>query len=241
MITTEINENYKELLINGVPVAVYGGKSDKAFLFVHGQGGNKGEAARFYSIAGPLGYDVVAFDLPGHGIRTDGENFVPWKVLPEIKAVFDQTKARYCSLSVRATSIGAYFSLLALKGEKIDKCLLSSPLLDMRAMIEGMMAAANVSERRLRKEKEIVTDGGAVLSERYYEFAKENIPVALCKETHILYAEGDTLIPRKTVEDFAEKNDCRLIVIQGGEHWLHLPHDLERMEKWERAAITEKL
>ena len=50
--------------ISGIPAALYGERSDKVFLFVHGQFGCKEEAERFAEVANPLGWQVLAIDLP---------------------------------------------------------------------------------------------------------------------------------------------------------------------------------
>jgi len=69
----------KVFYISNITAVVYGKQSDKCFLFVHGQGGNKFETERLAKIATKYGYQVLAIDLPKHGERTDEVNFVPWK------------------------------------------------------------------------------------------------------------------------------------------------------------------
>lgn len=64
----------ENIISGGAPAVVHGKKSDSVFIFVHGQGGSKDEAQRFADIANPLGFQVLAVDLPGHGERTDAEN-----------------------------------------------------------------------------------------------------------------------------------------------------------------------
>lgn len=223
--------------IANVPAVVYGEKSDSCYFYVHGMGGNKSEAERFALIAAPRGYQVIAVDLPEHGGRTDGAEFVPWNVAEEFRVVMDYVKSRWNKVSIRATSIGVYFSLSALKSENIEKCLFVSPLVDMQRMIADLMRLANVTEEELKIRKEIKTDFGQTLSWRYLCYARENAVKAICRNTAILYASGDELIPRETVENFAQKNGCELTVLNGGEHWLHLPSDVEKMELWEKERI----
>ena len=45
---------------SGIPAALYGAESEKIFLCVHGQFGNKFEAESFARIAVPLGWQVLA-------------------------------------------------------------------------------------------------------------------------------------------------------------------------------------
>ena len=46
-----------------------GAKSQKVFLFLHGQGGSREEALPFAQHATSQGWQVLAIDLPGHGSR----------------------------------------------------------------------------------------------------------------------------------------------------------------------------
>ena len=55
--------------IGSIPAVLYGAPSEKGYLFVHGQGGNKKEAAAFARVAVPAGYQVLGIDLPQHGER----------------------------------------------------------------------------------------------------------------------------------------------------------------------------
>lgn len=223
--------------IGGIPAVILGADSSKAFLFIHGQGGSKDEAGRFAELAVPYGYQVLGIDLPEHGVRHDGTKFLPWEVVPELERVMKYAKGRWKSISVRAISIGAWFSMLAFKGEKIDKCLFSSPLVDMENMISNLMKLSGVSEERLQKEKEIPTDFGQTLSWRYLCYAREHEVHAYCPDTAVLYATGDELIPKAVIDRFVSDNSCRLQLIDGGEHWLHTPDEIELMNRWEEKEL----
>ena len=54
------------------PATLWGPGSEAVFLFVHGLGGNRREAAPFAELAVPLGWQVLSVDLPEHGGRRDG-------------------------------------------------------------------------------------------------------------------------------------------------------------------------
>lgn len=225
--------------IGATPAVTYGEESDKLFIVIHGLGGNKEEAERFAKVAVCYGYQVLAADLPKHGERRDGVNFVPWEVIPELQAVLSYAKEKHSRLSIRATSIGAYFSLLAYRGENFEKCLLVSPLLDMVEMINSLMAAAGVSEERLKAESEIETEFGQTLSYKYLCYARERKVEKISDKTSILYASGDETVPRFTVENFAKENDCDLRILSGFEHWLHTAEEISAMESWEREKLGE--
>lgn len=109
-----------------------GEQSDKLFLFVHGQDGNKEESKAFADVAWPIGWQVLGIDLPGHGERVDAsDTFDPWHAVPELHQVMQYAKKGWSQVAVRANSIGSYFSLLAFSGEWLEQCLLVSPLVDM--------------------------------------------------------------------------------------------------------------
>lgn len=55
--------------------------------------------------------------------------------------------------------------------------------------------------------------------------------------TSILYGSEDNLTERKTVDVFAERFNCKLTVMPGGEHWFHTPEQLDVLEKWTKDAM----
>lgn len=224
--------------IDGIPAVLYGGKSGKVFLFIHGQFGCKEEAERFAEAAVPLGYQVLGIDLPEHGGRQDGVKLLPWEAVPELQKVMQYAKSNWRHISVRATSIGAWFSLLAFSGERLERCLFVSPLLDMTDMIGTLMELAGVSEERLKAEKEIPTEFGQTLSWDYLCYARSH-PVGAESKTDILYGECDSTIPRRVIDGFIAANPCSLTVMPGGEHWFHTDEQLEFMKNWELKMLTE--
>lgn len=225
--------------IGETPAVLFGKESDKAFIVIHGQGGNKEEAERFAKVAECYGYRTLAVDLPKHGGRKDAADFVPWEVVPELRAVVKFAKEKYETLSLYATSIGVYFSLLAFRGESFEKCLLVSPLLDMVTTIDSLMGAAGVSEERLKAESEIKTDFGQTLSYKYLCYARAHKVSKVSDDTSILYASGDEVVPRFTVEKFAEENGCDLRILSGCEHWLHTAEEIAALETWEREKLEK--
>ena len=67
----------QELKISAIPAVLYGKPAPNIWLFVHGQGGNKTEAAAFAALAAPTGWQVRGIDLPEHGDRTGGTWLYP--------------------------------------------------------------------------------------------------------------------------------------------------------------------
>lgn len=213
--------------ISHIPTVLYGESVDKVCLFVHGKCGNKEEAKRLAEIICPHGFQVLGIDLPEHGERrNDSAKLVPWVAVPELQSVLTYAKTRWQSVSLHATSIGGYFSLLAFGYEVFEKALFVSPVADMRALIENMMTWAGVSEERLKAEKEIPTDFGETLSWEYYTYVKAHPIAKWSSKTAILYAGHDNMTYRKTITKFAGRFGCNLQIYEDGEHWFHIEEKL---------------
>lgn len=224
----------ENILIGQIPAVLYGDPSENVWLFVHGQGGCKEEASVFAEIAVPAGYQVLGIDLPEHGARKeDAGRFNPWSVVPELQAVAEHMKSRWKRISVRANSIGSYFSMLALEHEPIGKALFVSPVVDMERLIVDMIGWAGVNEELLHAKGEIPTNFGQTLSWQYLCWVREHPLSGWSTPTAILYAGQDNLTSRQTVEGFAQTHHASLEVYEPGEHWFHTPEQLKVLRDWE--------
>ena len=224
-------------MIGDAPALLLGPRADKLWLFVHGQGGSKEEARRFAALAVPAGWQVLGIDLPEHGGRADGKRFLPQEAVPELRAAFRYARQSRARVALRANSIGAWFGMLAGGSDCWERCLFVSPILDMALLIESMMRAAAVSEARLQREREIPTAFGQTLSWDYLQFARRH-PIARWDcPTEILYAGGDAMTSRETVDAFAARFRCGLTVLSGEEHWFHSEKQLRFLGEWERRAL----
>ena len=228
--------------IHGIPAVLYGEKSDRLYLFIHGKCGCKEEAGDFAETVSSRGWQVLGIDLPEHGSRKgETDAFDPWHVIPELQTVLDYAKTRWSRIALRANSIGAWFSMLAFRGEALEKCLFVSPVVDMEQLIRRMMQWAGVTEEELEARGCIQTGFGETLSWQYWQYAKvhpiENWPCP----TAILYAGQDNLTPRQEITGFAERFDCALTVMENGEHWFHTPEQLEVLHRWEAVCTATEL
>lgn len=221
------------LQLETTPALLYGEPASHVWLFVHGKQGCKEEGAAFAQVVCPKGAQVLAVDLPEHGARKGEAGFDPWHVVPELGRVMDWLKSRWAQVSLRANSLGGWFSLLAFGGRPLKKALLVSPVLDMEQLIRQMMGWAQVDEARLAREGEIPTGFGETLSWRYLQYAKDHPVTAWAAPTEILYPGGDHLTDRKTAQAFAQKFGCGLTVLEEGEHWFHTPEQLAALNTWE--------
>ena len=130
------------LNIENIPAILWGEKSDKLFIAVHGNMSNKADdvIATFAKEADELGYQVLSFDLPEHGDRKSEST--PCKVqncIKDLSVILDYVSTQWKSISLFACSMGAYFSLLAYKDITLKKCLFLSPVTNMERIINNMM------------------------------------------------------------------------------------------------------
>lgn len=230
--------NEHTLTIGSIPAALYGAASARVWLYVHGKRGYKEEAAAFAQIVCPNGFQVLSIDLPRHGERRNSsQTFTPWDIVPELEHILAYARTRWEHISLRCTSLGVWFSMLAFESERLDRALFVSPILDMEQLIKDMMGWAGVTEERLASKGEIPTEWDETLSWRYLQFAKAHPILRWNTPTAILYGALDHLSSQKTVYAFAERFGCELTVLPDGEHWLHSPEQLAGLEKWEQAHI----
>ena len=116
-------EQRNELLC-GIPALILGAPSERVFFYVHGKMGSKEEALDFAAVADAHGWQVVSIDLPEHGARKDlPEPFTPTQIIPELQGVYQVLRSRWKTVGLYATSMGAWFSMQALPGEELERCL----------------------------------------------------------------------------------------------------------------------
>ena len=229
----------RKIQIGRISAVVYGAESENVWLFIHGKQGCKEEGASFAKTACANGWQVISIDLPEHGERRGGpEELVPWTVVPELRSVMEYIRKRWRRAALRATSIGAWFSLLAFADAPPEQALLVSPVLDMETLIRRMMDWAGVTEAELEARRTIPTAFGETLSWDYWQYAKAHPVQCWDCPTAILYAGGDTLTEWETAENFAARFGCALTVYDEGEHWFHTPEQLRILTDWERCRMA---
>ena len=194
--------------IGSTPALLIGGKCDKVFLFVHGLHGRKEEALDFAEVAVPKGYQVMGIDLPVER--------KPWEVTPLLNEVCDYLYQNWKSVSIRANSIGSWYSLLAFQGKEIERALLVSPLLDMQKYIE---------EQPSREED-------------YYNWVAKNPVDHWDAPTYILRPENDLVVSETVGRDFISQHKCQITTMPGGEHWFHTPEQLAFLRTWEICVLN---
>ena len=223
------------LTMAGIPAILYGERSRRVYLYIHGKNGCKEEAERFANTACEAGWQVLAIDLPEHGSRKNGpERLLPWAAVPEIQAVYARMQPVWKHIRLYGVSIGAWLAMQALQAQKPERALFVSPVVDMEALIVGMMQAANVTEAQLQAAGELPTDFGETLSWPYLCWVREH-PLRWKTPTQVLYGNEDTLISHAALEQFRQQSGAHLTILEGGEHWFHTPVQMAVLQTWEES------
>lgn len=186
----------------------------KCVLYIHGKGGNAAESG-FYI---PLFSDCFVSGL-------DYKTFTPWETGKEIRTAVAELKEKYDGVMIVANSIGAFFCMNAKLNGLVEKAYFISPVVDMEALILGMMYQSNVTEDQLKEKGEI-----GELSWEYLCYVREH-PLDWRVPTHIIYGENDVLTPYETVKAFAAAHNAELSVMNGGEHWFHTKEQMDFIRK----------
>jgi hypothetical protein len=222
----------QKIIIDNIPAIIWGERSDKVYIHVHGKMSCKEHAEKFAEIAEKKGYQTLSFDLPEHGERQESNYRCDiWNGMHDLNAIADYTFSMWNDVSLFACSLGAYFSLNTYADRRFRNCLFQSPVLDMEYLIQQMFYWFNITEEKLCMEKEIPTPID-LLSWDYYQYVKKhpikkwNIP------TSILYGGKDNLQSAEVVQKFVKAHDCRLIVSQSSEHPFMEKEDMKTVHTW---------
>ena len=204
-----------------------GRKTNEAVLYIHGKGGNAGEAEHYRQFF--PGRDVYGFDYKA-------EN--PWDAKKEFADKAAELSENYDRIVLIAVSIGAYFSMNAAIGKFIDKAFFISPIVNMEKLILDMINWAGTSESELEKRKIIPVDFGDDLSWDYLQYVR-NQNLSWDVPTEILYGSADHLQSMDTIQEFATKISAKLTIMEGGEHWFHTDEKIRFLNQWLRTKIME--
>ena len=224
------------LNIGNIPSIIWGERNSKVFIAVHGNMSSKeDEVIKILAEnATSKGYQVLSFDLPEHGERKDDTNYLckVQNCVKDLKQIIEYAKKNYKEINLWACSMGAYFSLISYKDEDIKQCVFLSPVVNMKNIIDKMMLWSNTTEKELEEKQEIKTDFGQTLYWDYYKYVKENPIVNWNKETFILYGNKDNMQEQSIIKEFSERFNCKLSILENGEHFFHTEEQLNYYKKW---------
>ena len=232
----------EKIKINNIPSIIWGERSNKVFIAVHGNMSNKEDDVIkiLAENATSKGYQVLSFDLPEHGERKDDINYLckVQNCVKDLKQIIEYAKKNYVEINLWACSMGVYFSLLEYKDEEIKQCVFLSPVVNMKVIIDNMMLWSNTTEKNLEEKQEIKTDFGQTLYWDYYKYVKENPIVNWNKETFILYGSKDNMQEQSIIQEFSKRFNCELTILENAEHYFHTKEQLEFYKNWLDKAIS---
>lgn len=226
--------------ISNIPAVLWGERSEKVFIAVHGNMSNKEDVVIeiLAKEAIQKGYQVLSFDLPEHGERKSDST--PCKVqfcVSDLSIIMSYAKEHWKEVNLFACSMGVYFSLLAYRNDVLRKALFLSPVVNMEIIIENMLAWFNVTPERLQKEMTIETPIGQKLYWDYFCYVKQHPINTWNADTDIMYGAKDELCEFETINCFAKKHCCGLEVVDAGEHYFHTEEQLDAFKHWLRKHI----
>lgn len=221
--------------IEDIPAILWGESAEKVIIAVHGNKSDKADLPIQILAESVLrgGCQVLSFDLPEHGGRKNKDTLCKVQnCVEELHTIMAYAKLRWKHISLFANSIGAYFSLLAYYDEVLEKVWFLSPVVNMRRIIENMMAWFHITEEQLEQEKTIQTPIGQNLYWDYYCYVKEHPVCAWKTSTAILYGSEDEMCEKDTILKFANDFSCRVKIVQGAEHYFHTSEQLQILKTW---------
>lgn len=224
----------EKLRINGIPAILWGEKSDRLILAVHGSHSSKIDDCIWVLAeeATKRSCQVLSFDLPQHGERVyETEPCKVQQCVKELAGMLRFARQRAAQISVFGCSMGAYFSLLAYVNEPIERAWFLSPVTDMERIIQNIMRTCQIGESEF-EALQTVENPFETLYWDYYCYVKAHPVVSWPHPTYILRGETDTLCERAFVADFANRFGCELTEQKGGEHWFHTPGELAFFRSW---------
>lgn len=204
--------------IGKIPVIIWGAKSDKVYIYVHGKMSDKESTETFAQIAENKGYQTISFDLPEHGERKSKNYRCDiWNGISDLHQISFYTFANWKSVSLFACSLGAYFSLQAYKDITFEKCFFLSPIVNMEYLIKNMFQWFHVTEEMLYTKREIPTPIDT-LSWDYFQYVKKNPVTRWNSPTYILYGGKDNLQSLQVIENFTKSNSVLLTISEQSEY-----------------------
>ena len=198
----------------------------KAVIYIHGKGGSIDEANHYKKIFND-DYEVIGFDYKSE---------LPWQAKTEFQKYFDFIIPKYDEILLIGNSIGAYFSMLSLSEKPIKRAIFISPVVNMENVILNRMKLANVSEEELKAKKVINASFGEPLSWEYLSYVRNN-PITWNTPTSILYGRKDNITSFKVMDNFANKINADLTILDNGEHGVHTNEQMKFLDNWFKKMI----
>ena len=232
----------ERIRINNIPSIIWGEKSSKVYIAVHGNMSSKDDEVIKILAENVVqkGYQLLSFDLPEHGDRKQDTSYLckVQNCVNDLEQIIEYAKANYTEINLWACSMGAYFSLLAYKKENIKQCVFLSPVVNMKEIIDNMMLWNNITENELKEKRKIKPNFGQTLYWDYYLYVKDNPITIWNKKTYILYGNKDNMQDEALINKFANDFNCELSILDNGEHYFHTEEQLDYYKNWLNKIIV---
>ncbi len=230
----------QEIDIDGVPAIIWGRDADKVILAVHGMFGNMLEGTKVVmaEVVEPLGYQVISFDMPGHGSRIETSDWVFDDCAADVRKVVDYAKENYSSICMFGDSFGAYMIATACNDVELEKRLFISPGFDMAPFMLNLYETAGVTLEQLEEEGVIVNEISMPFRWDNQVYMDEHPIESMPSPSYIFYNSGDEFFTQDSIEAWADKLGCELTVFDGGQHWLHTNEQLIAYREWLEDIFT---
>ena len=229
------------LKIDNIPLILWGNKSNKVIIAVHGNKSNKEDLVinLLATKTCTKDYQIISFDLPEHGERIRDKDYICniQNCVTDIRKIYKYAMENFQFVDLWACSMGAYFSMGALQKEKIRNCYFLSPVVNMQNVIETLMQYANVTVETLRREKVIKTNFGETLYYDYYEYVLNNPIEKWDFNTHIIYGEKDNVQSYDLIKKFGEKFSCDIFYAKNCNHNFSNQNEIENYVNWLNLVI----
>lgn len=193
---------------------------DRVVIYIHGYQSSRKEFDFYKSFI--VGYDVknLAYD--------DGDIY---KVGPIIREKFQKLTSKYREVVVIAHSIGAFYAMEYLSDQNIKKAFFISPITDMFQVLFDMMNKYKVTEKRLKKEENILLENGFTLSYSFYKHVLEDSD-NWKTPTEVLFGYQDGLTYLNNTIAFVSSHNASLTIKNDADHYFKKPKDLDFIQKW---------
>lgn len=231
-----------QFAVNGIPCTLWGEQPrEKVVLAVHGNFSHKEDTciAILAQEAAAEGYQTLSFDLPAHGDRNRDENECHIiQAVSDIQRIHAWARERFSEIALFGCSMGASFSLIACQPKDFSQALFLSPVVDLLALIEKMMASAGIDEQQLARDKVIATADGLVFRADYVEYLRQHSPLVWEGPLAVLIGSQDDVADYAAVRDFCRQHGGILDAVEGAEHYFHQPDELQTLREWFRQSLA---
>lgn len=228
--------------INNTPYKLY--KAERpggTVVAVHGFGGSK-ESFAIETLAQRVcskGLNVLTFDLPAHGERTEGaEGLQASLCIKELMAAEDYAKSLGSEMYAFATSFGGMCMLHRLERypDSFKRIVLRVPAVDMD---ESLLRVAHMCSADFSLEKAKTEGFNITLGREYnipYRFYEELQQLRCVRHSDVwdngrimtVYAQNDELVSPRATEGFLSSNPkMRSLCIKGSGHRMAEPQQLD--------------